>query len=103
MVFKNIGNFGKRVSEYNAQRREKNMERLRVKSQKAEEDNKRLEEELVLRKSIEKNSKLKKEVKEQKTAKPKEGLERFNKIGSKFEKKGQKKKNPLEYGGGFKF
>lgn len=86
MVFKNIGNFGKKLSEYNEGRREKNMEKLRLKAQKAEADNKRLEEEKLLRKSLDKNAALKKEVKEQKTAKLKSALEGFNKLGEKFEK-----------------
>ena len=87
MGFTNFGNFGKKVSEFNAQRREKNMEQLRVKSQKAENENKSLEEEQMLRKSIEKHSELKKQVREQKLVKVKGAIEGFNKLGNKFENK----------------
>jgi len=60
MGFTNIGNFGKKISEFNAQRREKNMEKLRMKAQTAEVENKKLEEEMVLRKSLEKNARFEK-------------------------------------------
>jgi len=50
MGFTNIGNFGKKISEFNAQRREKNMEKLRMKAQTAEVENKKLEEEMVFEK-----------------------------------------------------
>ncbi len=90
MGFTNIGNFGKKISEFNAQRREKNMEKLRMKAQTAEVENKKLEEEMVLRKSLEKNAGLKKQVKEQKLAKVKGVIEKLNKAGNKFEDKSKK-------------
>jgi len=95
MGFTNIGNFGKKISEFNAQRREKNMEKLRMKAQTAEVENKKLEEEMVLRKSLEKNAGLKKQVKEQKLAKVKGVIEKLNKAGNKFEDKSKNKFNIL--------
>ncbi len=37
MVFKNIGNFGKKISEYNSERRKKNMDKLRLEAEKAKQ------------------------------------------------------------------
>lgn len=85
MGFTNFGNFGKKISEFNAQRREKNMNKLRMKAQNAETENIRLQEEMKLKKSIEKNSELKKQVKEQKIAKIKGVIQGLNKVGEKFE------------------
>lgn len=99
MGFTNFGNFGKKISEYNAQRREKNMEKLRTKVQTAEEENKKLEEEMQLRKTLEKNTKLKKQVKEQRSAKIKGVIEGLNKLGEKFEKSDKNHKfDPLGSG-----
>lgn len=92
MGFTNIGNFGKKISEFNAERREKNMEKLRTKAKNAETDNARLQEEMQLRKSIEMNNQLKKQVNEQKMAKVKGVIEGFNKLGEKFENKDKSKK-----------
>lgn len=119
MGFINFGNFGKKISEFNAERREKNMEKLRTKAQNAETENKRLEEEMQLRKSLEKHNELKKQVKEQRVAKVKGAIDGFNKLGSKFENKSKenkfdilgnnnsKKKKPELFGNGqnnkFKF
>lgn len=68
------------------------MNKLRVKAQDAESDNKRLEEEMQLRKSIDKQNELKKQVKELKVAKVKGMIEGFNKIGEKFENKSKENK-----------
>jgi len=91
MGFTNFGNFGKKLSEFNAERREKNIDKLRLKAQNAETENKRLEEEMGLRKSLEKNSELKKQIKDKKFAKVKGVIEKINQTGNKFEKKSQKK------------
>lgn len=115
-IFNNIGNFGKKVSEYNAQRRDKNLEKLRVKSQSAEVENKKLQEEMQLRKSLEKNKQLKKQVSEQKTAKFRSVIERLNQSSekhannsgrNKFDVLGNAEKSPKkklgEYEGKFQF
>lgn len=85
MGFTNFGNFGKKISEFNAQRREKNMEKLRVKSQNAEIENAKLQEEMQLRKALDKNAELKKQVKDQKTAKLRGVVDKISKLGDKFE------------------
>lgn len=119
MGFTNIGNFGRKISEFNAERKEKNRDKLRVKAQNAEIENVKLQEEKELRKSLEKNAQLKKEVNEQKMAKVKGVVEGFNKLGNKFENKSKenkfdilgndksKKKKPELFGNGqnnkFKF
>lgn len=118
MGFTNFGNFGRKISEFNAERREKNMEKLRVKAKSADDENIRLQEELALRKSINKNAKLKKQVDEQKNSTVKELLKKVNKSGKKYEKKDKEnkfdilgnnseKKLPQMFGGGgnggFKF
>lgn len=91
-IFNNIGNFGKKLSEFNEERRDKNLEKLRTKAQNAEKDNQRLEEEKLLRKTIEKHNQLKKEVNEQKTAKVRGVIDKLNQLGDKFEKKSKEGK-----------
>ena len=100
MVFKNIGNFGKKIAEYNAQRREINREKLRTKAQNAEGDMEKLEEEKKLRQVLVKHDELKQEVKQQRTAKMRGIVQGFNKIGAKFQKQRNKKDSKFDILGG---
>lgn len=85
-IFNNIGNFGRKVSEFNAERREKNLVKLRTKAQEADVENKKIEEEIALRKQLAKNTALKKDLSDQKLAKVKGIAQKFSELGDKFEK-----------------
>lgn len=99
MVF---GNFGKKITEYNEKMRERNMQKLRLSAEKAEKENKKLQEEFKLRKKIEENKKLKQKVSDQRYKPVKDALK---KIRSQPKTKKTKKDNYSQFFGenkGFK-
>lgn len=90
MSFKNIGNFARKVSEFNAQRRDKNLEKMRLKAQSAEIENKKIQEEMQLRKALNKNKELKRGLAEAKREPLKKIVERFSNAANNLEKKENK-------------
>ena len=89
MGFTNIGNFGRKLSEFNNKQREKKLNNLKVKTVAAKLEDKKIKEELELRKDIEQHKILKKKLNEEK-------MKKFSKLGQRFEPKpNSKKKNTL--------
>ena len=95
MVIRNIGNFGRKVSEYNAQRRDRNLEKLRVKAANAEEEKKKLEEAKKLKGQVQETKDIKKEMNKEKLQKAKDAVGQLKKVGGNYENKSGNKLDVL--------
>lgn len=84
MVFKNIGNFGKKISEYNSERRKKNMDKLRLEAEKAKQKELEIKEKVKLKKQIAKS----KQIQEQEDP---NAFQKLKKFAENIEKKNQSK------------
>lgn len=91
--FTNFGNFGRKISEYNEERKEKNREKLQMKVEKAEKDAVKAAEEKELLKRFAKAEKTKQETKALRNAKLNKFLDKAKKIGDKSSKKSSSKKS----------
>lgn len=97
-IFNNIGNFGKKVSEYNKMKSEARFEKLKAKAADAEIAEKKLKEELRLREKIDKANAAKRKLQEKKLKPYKDAFKKLEKGFDKFEKnrKAAAKKKPAK-------
>lgn len=96
-IFSNIGNFGRKVSDLNEQRKEKQFDKLKDKALKADMETKKLQEEQKLRNKIKKRDQLKSKLRDDKKKNFEQRLNKFSFEGDK------KRKSSFDLGSGFKF